>query len=89
LKESLLKKSIDMVTFTSSSTVKNFVSLLECDGPEELSRLMDGIAIAVIGPITAKTAEKYGLQVNIQPDEYTIPAMVEAIVKFFTVQDDG
>jgi uroporphyrinogen III methyltransferase/synthase len=84
LKESLLEKSIDMVTFTSSSTVKNFISLLDCDGPEELAGLMEGIAVAVIGPITAKTAEKYGLQVLVQPDEYTIPAMVESIVKFFS-----
>jgi uroporphyrinogen III methyltransferase/synthase len=78
-----------MVTFTSSSTVKNFISLLDCDGPEELSRLMEGVAVAVIGPITAKTAEKYGLQVLVQPDEYTIPAMVESIVKFFSQQDEG
>ena len=62
LRESLQEKSIDMVTFTSSSTVKNFVALLDCDGPEELADLMADVPVAVIGPITAKTAEKYGLQ---------------------------
>jgi uroporphyrinogen III methyltransferase / synthase len=87
LKESLAAKSIDMVTFTSSSTVKNFVSLLACNGPEELAELMKGIAVAVIGPITAQTAEKYGLKVHVQPDEYTIPVMVDSIVTFFTSQE--
>jgi len=86
-KESLAAKSIDMVTFTSSSTVKNFVALLDCNGPEELAELMKGIAVSVIGPITAQTVAKYGLKVHVQPDEYTIPAMVDSIVTFFTSQE--
>jgi uroporphyrinogen-III synthase len=76
-----------MVTFTSSSTVQNFVTLLGCQGPEELAERMNGIAVAAIGPITAQTAEKCGLKVHVQPDEYTIPAMVDSIVTFFTAQE--
>jgi uroporphyrinogen III methyltransferase/synthase len=87
LKQSLADKSIDMVTFTSSSTVKNFVSLLNLGGPGELAQLMEGIGVAVIGPITAKTAKKYGLQVHVQPEEYTIPEMVKSIVQFFAFRD--
>jgi uroporphyrinogen III methyltransferase/synthase len=87
LQESLAAKSIDMVTFTSSSTVQNFVTLLGCQGPEELAELMNGIAVSVIGPITAQTAEKCGFKVHVQPDEYTIPAMVDSIVTFFTAQE--
>ena len=65
LKEELLaalqEKSIHMVTFTSSSTVKNFVTLLGSDTPAEVQQLMSGIAVATIGPITAKTAEQFGM----------------------------
>jgi uroporphyrinogen III methyltransferase/synthase len=87
LKEELLaalrEKSIDMVTFTSSSTVKNFVTLLGISTPSEIQKLMSGIGVATIGPITAKTAEQYGLHVNVQPPEYTIPALVDSIVTYF------
>jgi len=88
LKEELLAalegKSIDMVTFTSSSTVKNFVTLLGISTPSEMQKLMSGIGVATIGPITAKTAGQYGLHVNVQPSEYTIPDLVDSIVTYFT-----
>ena len=84
LRQSLEEKRVDMVTFTSSSTVKNFVKLLDISGPDELQKLMSGVAVATIGPITGKTAENYGLTVDVQPPEYTIPGLVESIVKYFT-----
>lgn len=83
LRRALEEKSVDMVTFTSSSTVKNFVALLD-GAPGELQELMAGVAIAAIGPITAKTVQNYGLKVDVQPEEYTIPDLVENIVMFFT-----
>ena len=83
--QALEEKSVDMLTFTSSSTVKNFVTLLDLN-PDELQKLMSGVAIATIGPITAKTAENYGLKPDVQPAEYTIPSLVESIVTFFTSQ---
>ncbi len=36
-----------------------------------------------IGPVTAKTAEEYGMKIDIMPKEYTIPALVEAMVEYF------
>jgi uroporphyrinogen III methyltransferase / synthase len=84
LRQALEEKGVDMVTFTSSSTVKNFVTLLDTSGPDELQRLMSGVAVAAIGPITAKTAESHGLKVDVQPVEYTIPGLVESIVMHFT-----
>jgi uroporphyrinogen III methyltransferase/synthase len=84
LRQALEEKRVDMVTFTSSSTVKNFVTLLDTSGPDELQRLMSGVAVAAIGPITAKTAESHGLKVDVQPVEYTIPGLVESIVTYFT-----
>jgi uroporphyrinogen III methyltransferase/synthase len=90
LKEDLIRalqeKSVDMVTFTSSSTVKNFVTLLDIGSQDEMQKLMAGIAVATIGPITAKTAEQFGLHVDVQPEEYTIPDLVDSIVKHFTSQ---
>jgi uroporphyrinogen III methyltransferase / synthase len=88
LKEELLadlqEKSIDLVTFTSSSTVKNFVTLLGISTPAEMQKLMTGIGVAAIGPITAKTAEQYGLHVDVQPTDYTIPDLVDSIVTYYT-----
>jgi len=78
LKEQLSLKRIDMITFTSSSTVKNFKALLPSDGFEEL---LDGISIASIGPITTDTAAQLGFDVQITADTYTIPGLCDAIVK--------
>jgi len=45
---------------------------------------MNGVVVACIGPVTAKTAEEYGMQVHIMPTDYTIPALVEAMVDYYT-----
>ncbi len=80
VKKLLGEKKISAVTFTSSSTVHNFVELL---GQKEYKSLLEGVAVACIGPVTAKTAEEYGMTVEIMPQEYTIPAFVDAIVEYF------
>jgi uroporphyrinogen III methyltransferase / synthase len=69
--------TIDMITFTSSSTVKNFLRLLP---PERAEQLMQGVTVASIGPITSRTARDLGLSVNIEADPYTIPGLVQAIL---------
>jgi len=75
----LLKdKAIDIITFTSSSTVKNLMDMLP---EEERQRLLSGIKIACIGPITAQTVRDYGIHTDIMPAEYTINALVEAIIQ--------
>jgi len=89
LRRALQEKDVDMVTFTSSSTVKNFVTLLDITTPDEMQKLMTGVAVATIGPITAKTAAQYGLHVDVQPAEYTIPDLVDSIVQYFTSQPAG
>jgi uroporphyrinogen III methyltransferase/synthase len=71
---------VDVVTFTSSSTVRGFMALLS---PEERPRLLGGLALAAIGPITAGTLEEYGLPARIVPTEYTIPALAAAIAAHF------
>jgi uroporphyrinogen III methyltransferase/synthase len=72
-------KGLDVITFTSSSTVQNFVSLL---GKEQVGLLKD-VTIACIGPITAETAASLGLKVDVTAVDYTIDGLVEALVDYF------
>jgi uroporphyrinogen III methyltransferase/synthase len=76
LKRLLAEGEIDVIAFTSSSTVNHFAELLK---KEDLKRLLKGIAIACIGPVTARTAKEWGLKVRIQPKQYTIPGLTRAI----------
>lgn len=69
---------IDVITFTSSSTVKNFVSAL---GENDIGGLIKSARVACIGPITAETARQNGLPVHIEAKSYTIEGLVEAIVE--------
>ncbi len=84
LREELESGKVDMVTFTSSSTVRNFLSMVDADTDSELKRLMHEVTIAAIGPVTAKTVTDNGLQVDIQPESYTIPDLVHAIVEYYS-----
>jgi uroporphyrinogen III methyltransferase/synthase len=69
------------VTFTSSSTVRNFVEVF--GGRDAVKSLVARVVIACIGPITARTAEEYGLTVTVMPAENTVPALADAIVRHF------
>jgi uroporphyrinogen III methyltransferase/synthase len=71
----ILKNPLDYITFTSSSTVKNFLEILG----EENKSLIEGRKIASIGPITGKTLENLGLSVDIQAKHYTIEGLVSSI----------
>jgi uroporphyrinogen-III synthase len=68
-----------VVTFTSSSTVKNFVALLRSGGKRTTA--MDGILTASIGPVTSSTLRELGLRVDIAAKEFTIPGLVNAVVR--------
>ena len=83
LRAELESGQVDMVTFTSSSTVRNFLTMVDAKDQEELLELMKGVKVAAIGPITAKTVSDSGLNVDIQPENYTIPEMVRAIIDYF------
>jgi uroporphyrinogen III methyltransferase/synthase len=80
LKRLLAEGKIDVITFTSSSTADHFAELLK---KEDLKKLLKGIAIACIGPVTARTAKEWGLKVQIQPKQYTIPGLTRAIVDYY------
>lgn len=83
LRAELETGKVNMVTFTSSSTVTNFLTMVDAVNQEELERLLSGVKIAAIGPITAKTVTDNGLKVDVQPDTFTIPAMIQAILDFY------
>lgn len=72
-----LKQGVDLITFASSSTVKNFVALLGKD----YRRLLKSVGIVSIGPITSATIQEYGLQVSKEARVYTIEGIVKAILK--------
>lgn len=76
-------RKIHCVTFTSSSTVHNFLSLFD---PVEAKELLEGVAVACIGPVTAETAEGAGLTVAIVPPSYTVSALAGAIVEYYRNQ---
>ena len=77
--ENIKSGKIDLITFTSSSTVKNFVTLI---GEESLNQLKK-VDIACIGPITKQTAESYKLECKIMPEDYTIPGLVNEIENYY------
>jgi len=78
--DQLRSGTVDAVTFTSSSTVKNFAAVL----PEaEITDIMKNVTVACIGPITADTAKELGLKTDICADTYTIPGLTEAILNFY------
>ena len=80
LKALLSKGRLDVVTFTSSSTVANFMSVFR---EKEAARLLKDVLVACIGPITADTAREFGLNVDIMPREYTIPGLTKAMAEYF------
>jgi|TARA_B100000315_G_scaffold101295_1_gene93071 uroporphyrinogen III methyltransferase/synthase len=77
-KQMLLAGKIDIITFASSSTVTNMLSLI--NGKQEV---LERVTVACIGPATAATAAKAGLKVDIVACDHTIPGLVEAMEFYF------
>jgi uroporphyrinogen III methyltransferase/synthase len=78
--QALEDRRIHCITFTSSSTAENLAAMV---GENRLLSLLEGVTVAAIGPITAKTCSEMGLKVDIEPQEYTLAAMTDEIVKYF------
>jgi uroporphyrinogen III methyltransferase/synthase len=77
-----LEIGVDALTFTSPSTVRNFIQGGRDQGLEPL-RLPGKPAVACIGPITAAAATEAGYQVTVEAEEYTIPGLVGALCRHF------
>ena len=80
----ILSGKADCIAFTSSSTVRNLARLFDT---QDLSKVLGGVVIACIGDVTGATASEYGLEVKIQPPQFTIPSLAEAIAEYFSVND--
>ncbi|MCP3876362.1 MAG: uroporphyrinogen-III C-methyltransferase [Desulfobacteraceae bacterium] len=76
----LENKGIDAVTFTSSSTVSNFMSLLE---NKDAKKLLNNVITASIGPITSDTARSLDIKPDIEADEYTIQGLVDSLLAHY------
>jgi len=80
----MLSGSADCIAFTSASTVKNLGLLFDT---QDLSAALAGVVIACIGDVTATTARDFGLQVEIQPQQFTVPSLARAIADYFSSGD--
>lgn len=84
------KRRPQVVTFTSSSTVRNFVELMGSDKTKASGRgrplhtNLEGIRMASIGPVTSATLRELGLPMDIKAKEFTIPGLVAAIARDFS-----
>src|SRR5436190_3288682 len=79
----LLERSIDVVTFTSGSAVRSFVKVL---GAEPAADLLRTTTVASIGPVTAEAAAQHNIHTTIMPSQYTVAALVDAIVRYFETE---
>lgn len=82
LRRLLEARELDVVTFTSSSTVEHTLAALGDDA----KRLLSGLTLASIGPITSDTARKLGLTIDVSAEPYTIPGLVTALCQHFESQ---
>jgi len=78
LDELIREGKVNVITFTSPSTVINFMDIMGED-----FRISDQVKIACIGPVTVTAAKKLGIRIDIVQETYTIPGMVEAISRYF------
>ena len=79
LRALLAAREVDVVTFTSSSTVDNLVGALGDDA----ARLLEPLVVASIGPITTDTARRHGLRVAVTAAEYTVDGLIAALTRHF------
>jgi uroporphyrinogen III methyltransferase/synthase len=77
----LAGKEIDAITFSSSSTARNFLTRLENEGGSR--RHLDGVCLAAIGPITAATMVSLDLPATLTTEEFTLPSLVSALDAYF------
>ena len=72
------KRRPDVITFTSSSTVRNFAAMLR---QQNADQLLDGVRLASIGPVTSATLQELGFSVDIEAKKFTMPGLIKAIRK--------
>lgn len=79
-----LARGVDIITFTSASTVRNFAAVI---AQQKLKGLVNGAVVACIGPITAQTARELGLPVHVVAEVYTMEGLVQALERHLAARD--
>ncbi len=82
----LATKEIDAITFSSSSTVRNFLARLENEGGSRAH--LEGVCLAAIGPITAATMATLDLPVTLASEEFTLPSLVMSLDAYFRSENE-
>ena len=77
----MLTGSGDCIAFTSPSTIKNLAKLFDT---HDLGKTLPGVVIACIGPVTSAAAADYGLNVDIQPANFTSADLARAIADYYS-----
>ncbi len=86
--EKYIKES-DILMFLSSSTFEAFVDSINLSKNEEIKKILKNKIIASIGPVTTRTIEKYGMEVEIEPKKYTEEGLFQEILTFINNLDDN
>ena len=73
---------VDAVTFTSGSTVRNFLTLLESQGLDPTA-VMERLAVASIGPVTTEALRNRGFEPDVEATESTMPSLAAAVGTYF------
>lgn len=81
-----IRAGVDVLTFTSSSTVHNFVAIMQSIGLD-VHNLPCKPLFAYIGPITAETAGEYNLPIDVVAQQYTTDGLIDRLVDFYAQQE--
>ena len=87
VKSKIRNGEIDIITFASSSTVRNFCDMFESS--EEVTLMTKNILLACIGPITAKTVEEKGLSVGLVAGENTLHSLVNSLAEYMRERNES
>ncbi len=82
----LTERQVDCVVFSASSAVTNLAKIL---GESQFHDLLQGVTVASIGPITSHACNNLALDVHIEPQDYTLPALADEIVLYFGLDKPG
>jgi uroporphyrinogen-III synthase len=82
----LLRQKVDIVTFTSPSTVRAFFEVL---GNEMAKETLDGAVVAAIGPVTEQACREFGIEPQIVASVHTVEGLVDAIVAWVKRQSES
>lgn len=84
--QALKQKQIDIVTFASSKTVKNFYRLLQQADSAAIDSILSGVCLASIGPQTSKTCREVLGRVDLEAQEYTLEGLTTAIAERYKIE---